>query len=211
MKPIAKLILLGAVSALVFPLTQARGQAGQKILDKTTFGSSQNDSRDMVNSLVPGPRSYGKGEKKEEISAAQLKSKANKDTTFGGSLMNIGINGAEPKLDEQQKRHSAPSEEAQPSKESQAVTAKDSKPSALDERQQQSSFSNLSVTATLADSLSQEDAKAKSESKGATASSSTSEAADKRQRSTSSAATDEKPSATSTEKSSAAKPDGGEH
>jgi hypothetical protein len=199
MKPIARLILLGAVSALVFPLTQARGQA---VLDKTTLGSSQNDSRDLVNSLVAAPQRYGKGEKKEQINAAQLKSKANKDTTFGGSLLNMGISGAAPKLDEQQKRQSAPSEEAKP--------AKDSKPSALDEKQQ-SAFSNLSVTATLADSLSQEDAQAKSESKGATATSSTSEAADKQQRSTSSAATDEKPSATATEKSSAAKPDGGEH
>jgi hypothetical protein len=208
MKPIARLILLGAVSALVFPFTQARGQA---VLDKTTLGSSQNDSRDLVNSMVAAPKRYGKGEKKEEINAAQLKSKANKDTTFGGSLLNMGISGAAPKLDEQQKRQSAPGEEAKPAKGSTAVSAKDSNQSAPEEKQQQSAFSNLAVTATLADSLSQEDAEAKSESKGATAPSATSEAADKQQRSTSSAATDEKPSATSTEKSSAAKPDGGEH
>jgi hypothetical protein len=206
MKPTARLILFGAVSALVFPLTHARGQ--QAILDKTTFGSSQNDSRDMVNSLVPAPQRYGKGEKKQEISAAELKSKTTKDTTFGGSLMNIGITGAEPKLDEQQKRHSAPSEEAKPAKESQAVSARDSNQSAPEEKQQQSAFSSLAITATLADSLSQEDAKAKSESKGATAPSSTSETSDKQQRSTSNAATDEKPSATSTQKSSAAKSDG---
>ena len=208
MKPIARLILLGAVSALVFPFTQARGQA---VLEKTTLGSSQNDSRDLVNSMVAAPKSYGKGEKKEEINAAQLKSKANKDTTFGGSLLNMGISGAAPKLDEQQKRQSAPSEEAKPAKESQVVSARNSNQSAPEEKQQQSAFSNLAVTATLADSLSQEEAEAKSESKGATAPSSASEAADKQQRSTSSAATDEKPSATSTEKSSAAKPDGGEH
>jgi hypothetical protein len=208
MKPIARLILLGAVSALVFPFTQARGQA---VLGKTTLGSSQNDSRDLVNSMVAPPKRYGKGEKKEEVNAAELKSKTTKDTTFGGSLLNMGISGAAPKLDEQQKRHIAPSEEAKPAKESQAVSAKDSNQSAPEEKQQQSAFSNLAVTATLADSLSQEDAEAKSESKGATTPSSTSEAADKRQRSTSSAATDEKPSATSTEKSSAAKPDGGEH
>lgn len=207
MKPIARLILLGAVSALVFPFTQARGQA---VLNKTTLGSSQNDDRDLMNSMVAPPQRYGKGEKKEEINAAQLKSKANKDTTFGGSLLNMGISGAAPKLDEQQKRQSAPSEEAKPAKGSTAVIAKGSNSSPVDEKQQ-GSFSNLSVTATLADSLSQEDAQAKSESKGATAPSSTSEAADKQQRSTSSAATDEKPSATSTEKSSAAKPDGGEH
>ena len=205
MKPIARLILLGTVSALVFPFTQARGQA---VLGKTTLGSSQNDSRDLVNSMVAPPKRYGKGEKKEEINAAELKSKASKDTTFGGSLLNMGISGAAPKLDEQQKRHIAPSEEAKPAKESQAVSAKDSNQSAPEDKQQQSAFSNLAVTATLADSLSQEDAQAKSESKGATAPSSTSEAADKQQRSTSTAA-DEKPSATSTEKSSAAKPDGG--
>jgi hypothetical protein len=207
MKPMARLILLGAVSALVFPLPHARGQ--QALLDKTTFGSSQNDSRDLANSLVAAPKRYDKGEKRGEVKSADLKSKTLKDATFGGSLLNMGITGAAPKLDEQ-KLHTAPAEEAKPAKESPVVSAKDSHQSAPVEKQQ-SAFSDLSVTATLADSISQADAEAKYESKGASAPSSTSEAADKQQRSTSSTATDEKPSATSTEKSSAAKPDGGEH
>ena len=204
MKPIAKRILLGAACVIVLPLARAPGQA---VLDKTTLGQSQNDSRDLVNSMVPGPQRYGKGEKKGEVNPADLKSKSLKDSTFGGSLLNMGIAGAEPKLDEQ-KLHNAQSEEAKPSKESQAASAKESKqPEPV--QKQPSAFSNLSDTATLAEALDQADA-AKSESKASnsTATSSTSEAQDKQQRSTSTSA-DEKPSATSTEKSSAAKPDGG--
>jgi hypothetical protein len=205
MKPIAKRILLGAACVIVLPLARAPGQA---VLDKTTFGQSQNDSRDLVNSMVPGPQRFGKGEKKGEVNAADLKSKSLKDSTFGGSLLNMGIAGAEPKLDEQ-KLHNAQSEEAKPSKESQAGSAKESKRSEP-VQEQQSGFSNLAETATLAKALDQADAQAKSESKASnsTAASSTSEPQDKQQRSTSTAA-DEKPSATSTEKSSAAKPDGG--
>lgn len=90
-------------------LTPARISAQQAILDKTTFGQSQNDGRDLYNSLVPGEKKFGKGEKKEEVNSAELKSKTTKDTTFGGSLLNMGIVGAEPKLDES-KRHSDGSE-----------------------------------------------------------------------------------------------------
>jgi hypothetical protein len=204
MKPITKLILLGAACMIVLPLERAQGQA---VLNKTTIGQSQNDTRDLANSMVPGPQRYGKGEKKGEVNRADLKSKSLKDSTFGGSLLNMGIAGAEPKLDEQ-KLHNAQSEEAKSSKESQAASAKESKqPEPV--QKQPSAFSNLAETATLARALDQADA-AKSESKASnsTATSSTSEAQDKQQRSTSTAA-DEKPSATSTEKSSAAKPDGG--
>lgn len=72
----------------------------QNALDRTTLGQSQNDGRDLVNSLVPGEKKFGKGEKKQEVNSAELKSKTVKDTTFGGSLLNMGIVGAEPKLDE---------------------------------------------------------------------------------------------------------------
>src|SRR5690348_2490476 len=72
----------------------------QNALDKTTLGQSQNDGRDLANSLVPGEKKFGKGEKKLEVNSAELKSKTVKDTTFGGSLLNMGIVGAEPKLDE---------------------------------------------------------------------------------------------------------------
>jgi hypothetical protein len=210
MKPIAKLILLGAFSAIVLPLPHAKGQ--DSIFDKTTLGQSQNDARDLANSLAPGPQRFGKGEKKEQVSTAELKSKTTKDTTFGGSLMNIGIAGAAPKLDEQ-KQHNASSEEAKPSKESHAPSTKESKQSGLRE-EQQSAFSNLSETATLAESIAQADAEAKNESKASnsTATSSASQAQDKQPRSTSTATTDEKSSPTSTEKSSTTtKPDGGGH
>jgi hypothetical protein len=92
---IALICVIGLTPAKIF----AQGP-GDAVLDKTTFGHSQNDSRDYVNSLVPGEKKYGKGEKKEEVNATQLKSKTVKDTTFGGSLLNMGIVGAEPKLDE---------------------------------------------------------------------------------------------------------------
>ena len=69
-------------------------------MDRTTFGQSQNDARDLANSLVPGEKRWGKGEKKVEVNSGELKSKTVKDTTFGGSLLNMGIVGAEPKLDE---------------------------------------------------------------------------------------------------------------
>jgi hypothetical protein len=176
MKLIDKLVLIGAACVIVLPLAHAQGQA---VLDKTTLGQSQNDSRDLVNSLVAGPQRYGKGEKKGEVNSADLKSKTTKDATFGGSLLDMGIVGAEPKLDEH-KLHNAPSEEAKPSKESQAVSVKDSKQSE----------------------------KAAAETEPRIFTPALGEAQDKQQRSTSTAA-DEKPSATSTEKSSAAKPDGG--
>ena len=98
----AKFIGLGGSVAVLFALTltPARVSAQGAILDKTTYGRSQNDGRDLANSLVPGEKKFGKGEKKLEVNSAELKSKTVKDTTFGGSLLNMGIVGAEPKLDE---------------------------------------------------------------------------------------------------------------
>ena len=100
--PFAKFIGLGGSVAVLFALTlaPARVSAQSAILDKTTYGRSQNDGRDLANSLVPGEKKFGKGEKKVEVNSAELKSKTVKDTTFGGSLLNMGIVGAEPKLDE---------------------------------------------------------------------------------------------------------------
>jgi len=92
----------------------------QSALDRTTLGQSQNDGRDLVNSLVPGEKKFGKGEKKLEVNSAELKSKTVKDTTFGGSLLNMGIVGAEPKLDES-KRPSLESEKSSSSAKQSAV------------------------------------------------------------------------------------------
>ena len=93
---------VGEFSALicVIGLIPARLSAQDSIMDRTTFGQSQNDARDLANSLVPGEKRWGKGEKKVEVNSGELKSKTVKDTTFGGSLLNMGIVGAEPKLDE---------------------------------------------------------------------------------------------------------------
>jgi hypothetical protein len=179
MKLICKLILLIAACPIVAPVARAQEPA---VLGKTTLGHNQNDSRDLANSLVPGPQSYGKRDKKEQINPAELKSKSIKDKTFGGSLLDMGIVGAEPKLDEQ-KLHSAPSEnDSKASKESHAGSASDSKQ--------------------------REIAASDKEPKGSTAA--TGDAQNKEQRSTSTA-TDEKSSATSTEKTSATKRDGGDH
>jgi hypothetical protein len=118
MKLVYSIIAFSLVCGLLPSLASA-----QAALDRTTLGKQQNDARELVNSLVPGETKYGKGEKKEQVNAGQLKSKSIKDTTFGGSLLNMGIDPSEPKLEEQ-KLHSAPTE-----KDSTAV-----KPAALNEK-----------------------------------------------------------------------------
>src|ERR1700747_2316541 len=118
--------LIALVAATGFMSRQVSAQA---VLDRTTLGQSNNDERDLANSLVPGPKKYGKGEKKQEVNPAELKSSSSKDTTFGGSLLNMGIDSAEPKLDES-KAHSAPKEkDSSALRESALVPAKESKQS----------------------------------------------------------------------------------
>jgi hypothetical protein len=206
------LFLLGAC-LLVSSL--ARGQGS---LDKTTFGKSNNDERDLANSLVAAPQRYGKGEKKQQVSATDLKSKSIKDSTFGGSLLNIGIQSAEPKLDEAKLR-TAPSEVASSaSKDQPATTEKESnaskqtattveKDSSASTRpaENQAVFSSLSTTATLAENLGEAGAPAASASQSKTSSSSTATAA----ATTGDAPKKDQGSATtSTDKSSTTKPDG---
>src|SRR2546430_12330018 len=89
MKPIYGLILAFATSGLIAP--RVRGQAGEAILDKTTYGHSQNDSRDLQNSLAPGKPRYGKGEKKEEVDLKTLQTKSSKDPAFQGNLMDLDL------------------------------------------------------------------------------------------------------------------------
>ncbi|HST29437.1 MAG TPA: hypothetical protein VLK27_01200 [Chthoniobacterales bacterium] len=185
----------------------------QAVLNNTTLGQRQNDDRDLVNSLVPGPQKYGKGEKKSQVSAAELKSKSIKDATFGGSLMNIGIDAAVPKLDGS-KEHSAPSEEPASRPASAEQTSSASKQPAPTEQassasaqaaETDSTFSSLTQTATLADDLGQADI-AVAPAPEARTSPSSSTANDKQKKEQGGA---EKPSTTSsTEKSSTTKPDG---
>jgi hypothetical protein len=58
----------------------------------TTLGQSQNDDRDLANSLIVNKRQkVGKGEKKEEVDPKKLTSKKSNDTTFSGSMNDIGL------------------------------------------------------------------------------------------------------------------------
>lgn len=63
----------------------------QAVLGKTDLGKSQNTTTDLANSLVPAPQRVGKGEKKSEVDPRTLQSKTVKDTTFSGSLNDIGL------------------------------------------------------------------------------------------------------------------------
>ena len=212
MRSIVPLVLILAGAGVMVPSLAL----AQTVIDKTTLGQSQNDQRDLANSLVAGPQKYGKGEKKAQISASELKSKGLKDSTFGGSLLNMGIDpSSQPKLDTSKERI-APSEIEKRSavaKEQAAATQTESsasKPSTAAEKEpdaatqpaeDQQTFSNLSMTATLADSLSAEDAAAALSK----ASSSSADAHNKDQAGTSGEKTS---TATSSDKSSDTKPDG---
>ena len=159
MKATFTLIILSGFGLILSPAAY-----GQAVLNNTTLGQQQNDARDLANSLQPGPQKYGKGEKKLQINSAELKSKSIKDATFGGSLMNIGIDASAPKLDTS-KEHTAPSEEPSTRKASNEQAPSTSKQSAATNQEPSTSsqseplggstFSSLSQTAILADELSQ--------------------------------------------------------
>src|SRR5256885_15259890 len=93
MNSIFKLILVAGAWGLVSPLAH-----GQAVLDKTTLGQSQNDYRDLQNSMVPGKKTYGKGEKKEEVDLKNLQSKTVKNTAFKGTLMDLDVDWHGDKL-----------------------------------------------------------------------------------------------------------------
>lgn len=120
MKPIHKLILIFAVSGLIAPL--ASGQ--QAILDKTTLGSSQNDSRDLQNSLiVPKHNRIGK-EKTGEVDLKTLQTKTSKDTPFQGNLMDLDLDWHGEKLG---KPHTSSDSDSKGSKTADAGGEKDAK------------------------------------------------------------------------------------
>jgi hypothetical protein len=199
---------------LMLPLARAQGPA---VLDKTTFGKSQNDDRDLMNSLTaePAPK-YGKGEKKALVSAAELKSKSMNDTTFGGSLLNIGIDPSVPKLDESksratpvetQSRQQLAATEKEPTVAKQTATVEKQSSASSRPVEFQPTFSNLSTTATLAEKLNESDASAPADKTSTT--SSNSSAGDAQKKDQTGTATAEKPSTTSSsDKSSDPKPNG---
>ena len=210
MKPILTLVFL--VTLFVSPL--ARGQA---VLNKTTLGQSQNDDADLVNSLVPGPQKYGKGEKKAVMNSTDLKSKTLKDSTFGGSLLNMGIDPSVPKLDETKLRNAqtetdeqstavkqqAAANEKQSTAAKQPATVEKEQTASTQRAESESTFSSLSQTAILADQLSRSDSAAAAsepESKSSSASSSTANGGDNSKK-------DQGGASTSADKSSTPKPD----
>ena len=199
---------------MISPRAQAQG-----VVDKTSLGKSQNDDRDLVNSLIPGQEKFGHGEKKTQVSAAELKSKSIKDSTFGGSLLNMGIDPSEPKIDASKLRSSPATTDntatdskkhAASNQNQSAVGPGDSavpNPAATEKApeavaghaQDDQTFSNLSMTATLGDALVQED-KAAAEAKSA---------GDNRNKTQNAAgAGDKNSSAASSDKSTDPKPNG---
>jgi hypothetical protein len=113
--------LLASLVLAVSVLFSAAASGQSAILEKTTLGSSQNDSRDLVNSLiVPNRTKFGK-EKKEEVDLKTLQTKSAKDTTFQGNLMDIDLDWGGSKLGK------PPSTGDKNSKTADAAGAKDSK------------------------------------------------------------------------------------
>jgi hypothetical protein len=110
-----------AVCGLISPLA-----SGQAVLDKTTLGSSQNDSRDLQNSLIPGPKRYDKGEKKEEVDLKTLQTKTIKDPAFQGNLMDLDLDWRSDKLG---KSASSGDKDSKAPKTADTSSAKDSKAS----------------------------------------------------------------------------------
>src|SRR5437667_11885274 len=90
--------LLASLAVFAVCVLFSTAASGQAVLDKTTLGSSQNDYRDLQNSLIPGPKRYNKGEKKEEVDLKTLQSKSSKDTIFQGNLMDIDLNWRSDKM-----------------------------------------------------------------------------------------------------------------
>ncbi len=123
MKASYKLILISAACGFISPL--ARGQAS---LNGTTLGKSQNDSRDLANSLIPGKPRLGK-EKKEEVDPQKLPSKAIKDPKFQGSLLDEGLDSSAETKSQVEKAASSSDKDPKPSKPADAANDKDSKAS----------------------------------------------------------------------------------
>src|SRR6266403_2969835 len=122
MKLTYRFIIVLAVCGLVAPL--ARGQA---VLDKTTLGQSQNDARDLQNSLIVPKRSSIKGEKTEQVDPQKLPSRSVKDAKFQGSLLEMGLGSTDDPDLHQEKARSATDKDSKPAKEANAGSEKDSR------------------------------------------------------------------------------------
>ena len=122
MKASYKLILISAAFGLVSPLA-----SGQSPLSGTTLGKSQNDGRDLANSLVPGKQRFGKGEKKEEVDPQKLPTKAIKDPKFQGSLLDEGLGSSAETKSQDEKGVGGSEKDSKGSKQADTSGDKDSK------------------------------------------------------------------------------------
>src|SRR5947208_2700894 len=122
MKASYKLILISAAFGLVSPLA-----SGQSPLSGTTLGKSQNNGRDLANSLVPGKPRLGKGEKKEEVDPQKLPTKAIKDPRFQGSLLDEGLDSSAETKSQDEKGVSGSEKDSKVSKQAATSGDKDSK------------------------------------------------------------------------------------
>jgi len=122
MKASYKLILISAAFGLVSPFA-----SGQSPLSGTTLGKSQNDSRDLTNSLVPGKQRFGKGEKKEEVDPQKLPTKAIKDPKFQGSLLDEGLGSSAETKSQDEKGVGGSEKDSNVSKQAATSGDKDSK------------------------------------------------------------------------------------
>ena len=122
MKASYKLILISAAFGLFSPFAR-----GQSPLSGTTLGKSQNDGRDLANSLVPGKPRFGKGEKKEEVDPQKLPTKAIKDPKFQGSLLDEGLGSSAETKSQDEKEGSGSKRDSNVSKQADTSGDKDSK------------------------------------------------------------------------------------
>jgi len=122
MKASYKLILISAAFGLFSPFAR-----GQSPLSGTTLGKSQNDGRDLANSLVPGKQRFGKGEKKEEVDPQKLPTKAIKDPKFQGSLLDEGLDSSAETKSQDEKEGSGSKRDSNVSKQADTSGDKDSK------------------------------------------------------------------------------------
>ncbi len=93
---------------------------GQAVLDKTTLGQSQNDARDLQNSLIVPKRNSIKGEKTEQVDPQKLSSRSVKDAKFQGSLLDMGLGSSNDPDLHQEKSRSATDQDSKPAKEANA-------------------------------------------------------------------------------------------
>ena len=122
MKASYKLILISAAFGLFSPFAR-----GQSPLSGTTLGKSQNDGRDLANSLVPGKPRFGKGEKKEEVDPQKLPTKAIKDPKFQGSLLDEGLGSSAETKSQDEKGVGGNEKDSNVSKQAATSGDKDSK------------------------------------------------------------------------------------